>query len=136
MENSPDHSNFVSINERSIVEVLCKLQIKLQITKEMNVILHLNWVRATFKSILHQPLRGAVDVNDRKLFNIECFERRFAPRVILTRTNISRASRATSKENLYLVNSKQQPRGYTEKYLNFSMLYNVHASRVTKQEQS
>ena len=63
VENSPHHSSIVSINERSIVEVLFKLQTKLQITKQMNVIL--NWVRATSKSILHQPLRGAIDDNDR-----------------------------------------------------------------------
>ena len=42
VENSPHHSIVVSINERSIVEVLCKLQTKLQITKQNNVILHLN----------------------------------------------------------------------------------------------
>ena len=42
VENSPYHSGVVSINERSIVEVLFKLQTKLQITKQMNVILHLN----------------------------------------------------------------------------------------------
>ena len=53
VENSPHHSIVVSINERSIVEVLCKLQTKLQITKQNNVILHLNWVKATSKSILH-----------------------------------------------------------------------------------
>ena len=38
VENSPDHSSVVSINERSIVEVLFKLQTKLQITKQMNAI--------------------------------------------------------------------------------------------------
>ena len=42
VENSTHHSSIVSISERSIVEVLFKLQTKLQITKRMNVILHLN----------------------------------------------------------------------------------------------
>ena len=46
MENSPLHSKDVSIYERSDVEVPCKLQIKLRITKQMNAIHH-NWVRAT-----------------------------------------------------------------------------------------
>ena len=41
VENSPYHSDVVSINKRSIVEVPCKLQTKLQITKQMNVILYL-----------------------------------------------------------------------------------------------
>ena len=40
VENSPHHSSVVSINERSIVEVLFKFQTKLQITKQMNVILN------------------------------------------------------------------------------------------------
>ena len=40
VENSPHHSSVVSINERSIVEVLFKLQTKLQITKQMNIILN------------------------------------------------------------------------------------------------
>ena len=40
VENSPHHSGVVSINERSIVEVLFKLQTKLQITKQMNFILN------------------------------------------------------------------------------------------------
>ena len=78
MENSLNHSKVVSIYERSNAKVPCKLQIKLRITKQMNAILHLNRVRGTSKSIIHQPLRGTVDVNDRKFFNIEFFERRFA----------------------------------------------------------
>ena len=106
VENSPHHSGVVSINERSIVEVLFKLQTKLQITKQMNVILHLNWVRATSKSILHQPLRGAIDDNDRKFFNIEFFERRFSTGVILNLNYYLPSLSSHVKRKLYLVNSK------------------------------
>ena len=42
VENSSPHSNIVSINERSTVEKLCKLQLKLPMTRKINVILHLN----------------------------------------------------------------------------------------------
>ena len=109
VENSLHHSSVVSINERSIVEVLFKLQTKLQITKQMNVIL--NWVRATSKSILHQPLRGAIDDNDRKFFNIminmiEFFERRFSTGVILNLNYYLPSLSSHVKGKLYLVNSK------------------------------
>ena len=106
VENSPHHSSIVSISERSIVEVLFKLQTKLQITKRMNVILHLNWVRATSKSILHQPFRGAIDGNDRKFFNIEFFERRFSTGVILNLNYYLPSLSSHVKGKLYLVNSK------------------------------
>ena len=61
--------------------------------------------------LLHRPLRRAVDVNNRKLFNIEFFERLS----FITRAIISRVSWVMSKENLSLVNSKLQPRGYIKK---------------------
>ena len=64
--------------------------------------------------VLHRPLRRAVDVNNRKFFNIEFFERLS----FITRTIISRVSWVMSKENLSLVNSKLQPRGYIKKYFN------------------
>ena len=62
--------------------------------------------------VLHRPLRRAVDVNDLKFFNIEFFEQRLS---FITRTIISRVSWVMSKENLSLVNSKLQPRGYIKK---------------------
>ena len=65
--------------------------------------------------VLHRPLRRAVDVNDLKFFNIEFFEQRLS---FITRTIISRVSWVMSKENLSLVNSKLQPRGYIKKYFN------------------
>ena len=72
--------------------------------------------------VLHRPLRRAVDVNDLKFFNIEFFEQRLS---FITRTIISRVSWVMSKENLSLVNSKLQPRGYikstlTEEYYTVS----------------
>ena len=82
--------------------------------------------------LLHRPLRRAVDVNNRKFFNIEFFERLS----FITRTIISRVSWVMSKENLSLVNSKLQPRGYIKKYFNWGILYGVQAGKVTKQEQS
>ena len=63
--------------------------------------------------LLHRPLRRAVDVNNRKFFNIEFFERLS----FITRTIISRVSWVMSKENLSLVNSKLQPRGYIKSIL-------------------
>ena len=83
--------------------------------------------------LLHRPLRRAVDVNDLKFFNIEFFEQRLS---FITRTIISRVSWVMSKENLSLVNSKLQPRGYIKKYFNWGILYGVQAGKVTKQEQS
>ena len=83
--------------------------------------------------VLHRPLRRAVDVNDLKFFNIEFFEQRLS---FITRTIISRVSWVMSKENLSLVNSKLQPRGYIKKYFNWGILYGVQAGKVTKQEQS
>ena len=83
--------------------------------------------------LLHRPLRRAVDVNNRKFFNIEFFEQRLS---FITRTIISRVSWVMSKENLSLVNSKLQPRGYIKKYFNWGILYGVQAGKVTKQEQS
>ena len=64
--------------------------------------------------VLHRPLRRAVDVNDLKFFNIEFFEQRLS---FITRTIISRVSWVMSKENLSLVNSKLQPRGYIKSIL-------------------
>ena len=83
--------------------------------------------------VLHRPLRRAVDVNDLKFFNIEFFEQHLS---FITRTIISRVSWVMSKENLSLVNSKLQPRGYIKKYFNWGILYGVQAGKVTKQEQS